>query len=323
MQIIRFIILNCFLVSLIYALNCEHCKKKITKDYIQRGNHSFCSKSCSIKSLPKCKTCSKALTGRYIKHNNHLYCSQNCLSVLFPKCELCKKKVKGWVAIRGANFCKSCVSLHRCHECRLPFSKGVKLKDQRKVCATCKDKTLIKDLKQAEGLYKQAQNEAFKITGKKSKILPKLDLVDYPSIQKISKMTGNIRGFYSRQEEGNPKDGYRLKSKTIYILNYMTKENFMATAVHEFCHDVQAEFYPKLMSAPLWIQEGLAQYVAAIYCRKMNYKTALYDIENSKDPTYGDSYRYLKKKFGENNWSAIDRWLRTTNLSRLPSKSPK
>lgn len=152
------------------------------------------------------------------------------------------------------------------------------------------------------------------------------DLWDRPLDENLS-----IRGFYRHDERwhefvnGDGEVVRRVHNRTtgVFLLFPQRNDNFRASAVHELFHHVQAFEWPKLHDSPLWVQEGLCQYVAATYCRQHKLANPLHVIENSPDAVYGDGYRWFAATFGPDNWPAVARWLETLDPTDLPESAPR
>ncbi len=316
---------------------CSQCARKIAGNYVRAADgRVFCNRKCFRKTLPKCAYCAKPISGRYYVSKGRKYCSLKCYSHLCPKCELCGERMIEWVTVNGHKFCKNCASLPRCSECFRPFRKGFQLTGKRCICRKCRKRAIVKAA-DASKRYLQARQKLYQITGKKSKKAPKLKLIDSTELLKLTRMkiTGGpnaiVRGFYQRTEITSMIDVPFAKpivtstrvEKTIFMLRYMTPENLISNSVHEHTHDVIAEFYPKLLEAPLWVQEGICQYTAAIYCREHKLVDQLQAIEQHPGEVYGDGYRNFKQLLGDDNWRGMAKWIKKVRVKSLPAKAPK
>jgi len=104
----------------------------------------------------------------------------------------------------------------------------------------------------------------------------------------------------------------------------LARTQFIVTASHELTHDLLSEVFPQLNdTVPLWVEEGICQYVAAAVCLRNGYYEDLHMIEKAPDRRYGDGYRFFRNTFGDAHWNHVSRWLKTTDLSTLPEHPPQ
>ena len=314
---------------------CATCRNVVEGRYIKVGAKAYCSKKCYHASLPGCATCRKPITGRYLKHKKKNFCSQACLDAVLPKCTICGKAVQNYVLIGGHVYCERDAAGARCDACSLPMTKGSELADKRVLCERCSGRVVM-DRKTAKSIYKRARREVEALTGYSFKGLPKLKLVGREKMPAARKGTPvrdvQERGYYLREEQIDTyRDGrgrlLRTEKKvteTIHLLYGLTPDELLCTAGHEFTHALQARSLPGLHAkAPEWLKEGICQYVAAAIARKHHYAEELESIEKSSHPAYGRGYRYLKKRFGKNNWKGLSAWLRNVDAAKLPRNLPE
>ncbi|MFT5128526.1 MAG: hypothetical protein ACI8W8_002137 [Rhodothermales bacterium] len=263
------------------------------------------------------------------------YCSQRCMHTVLPKCELCERPLQETVTINGHVFCRQHATGPRCFSCMLPFTEGYKLEDGRQMCDTC-HKTGVFERDPAMLLYRQAYRGLREVTGRQLKTLPTMKLVDAPTLGEFTGFltkdsSGMIaRGFYRNRVEtafvedllGNIINRDKQVTKTVYLLYGLERQEFLATAVHELTHDLLTEHFRKFGEIPLWAEEGICQYVAAMYARQKGFADELAKIEAGTDPIYGHGYQYMKRKFGSNNWSRLQTWLSEGRAADLPAKAP-
>ncbi len=313
-------------------LRCSGCGRTITGNYLKTAKGKvYCNRNCFNKSLPKCTVCGKRITGRYFPHKGKNYCSRKCLSTVMPECELCLRKVTSGKRINGHFYCNKCAAKPRCFECGQPFAKGLKLQDDRLVCTNCQREAVLKE-EEMEKLFHQARDELKKITGEKTRDAPEFQLSDLKQMIKVTglkykSINPRLRGYYHRTERHfvvkGVEDSRRVEiNKTIYLLYGMTRANAMCTAIHENTHDLMAEHYPEVQDAPMWVQEGVAQYTASIYARRNKLARQTLGFEKHPDPVYGNGYRFFQKKFGNDNWPAAAKWLKATDVTKLPQDCP-
>jgi hypothetical protein len=317
------------------ARNCSSCAKSIKGRYITSGIKAYCSQTCFVTTLDECNHCGIKLKGRYIISEKKKFCSNACLESILPQCEVCEKPLIRRLTIKGHVFCDLHAKSPRCTACQLPFLRGGELPDLRHVCETC-NKIVIYDMVEAMKLFRIARQELYRITARKSRQIPKLKLVGRDQLNKrtnlrVDQQDGlQLNGFYHRTETTRTsRNGFgktttaKKVEKTIYILYALSPDTFLTTAVHEFTHDMIAEFFPHLDGLPLWAEEGICQYVAVLLCRKRDFADQLESIQTSPDRIYGDGYRYFEKKVGPNNWSGLLQWIKRTDPKKLPATAPK
>ena len=317
------------------ARNCGTCAKSIKGRYITSGNKAYCSQTCFVTTLDECDHCGIKLKSRYITSEKKKFCSNACLESILPQCEICEKPLIRRHTIKGHAFCDLHAKSPRCTACQLPFLRGGELPDLRYVCETCNE-IVIYNMEEAMKLFRLARQELYQITARKSRQIPKLKLVGRDRLNKLTNLRVDqqdgmqLNGFYHRTETTRTsRNGFgktttaKKVEKTIYILYALSPDTFLTTAVHEFTHDMIAEFFPHLDGLPLWAEEGICQYVAVLLCRKRDFSEQLESIQTSPDRIYGDGYRYFEKKLGPNNWSALLQWMKRIDPKKLPAAAPK
>ena len=317
------------------TLRCSICRRVIKGEYLKANGQVFCSKACFEKTLPKCPVCGRSIKGKHPVAGGVHYCSDRCYESTLPQCEICGRHIRRGVEINGHTYCEQHAKLPRCSHCGLPSPNAFQLEDGRHMCRTCIDEVVFEhDV--AERLYRQAQKEVLTATRLRSPTLPELKLAWMTEIrERLSYDTDNSmvqRGLYRRTVTTTQKtnlfgrvlDEKKDVDETVYLLYGMPPEEVMITAAHELTHDLIAEEFPEVREdAPLWVEEGICQYVAALVCRQKGYKTILQDIETCPDSVYGDGYRYVKRHAGAYNWQALVYWIRTNYLSKLPKRAPE
>lgn len=316
------------------TLRCASCNQPIQTSYYRAGGQAYCSQRCLVTSLPKCDECGRRLSTEHLVWRDQRYCSRECLDQVLPKCEICGTALQTAHVINGRTYCEQDAGRPRCEKCGQPFVRGFELGDGRKVCATC-DQSLIYRLRDAQPYYRTAQVEVARVTGLRSSSIPPLHLVGLDDLQhKTGKQPAagiRQRGLYDRTvvvettRDGSGRVTRRRENvtKNIYILYGLAPDEFTATAAHELTHDLLAEHYPDFAAAaPDWAEEGICQYVAAAVARALGHETVLNEIETNPDPAYGDGYRWLKLRFGDDNWTAIQKWLNRIDPNSLPEQLP-
>ena len=317
------------------ATRCATCGNAIRGRYIKAEGKAYCSQKCYQASLPACATCGKPITGRYLKHEKKNFCSQACLDAVLPKCTVCGEAVQNYVLIGDHVYCERDAAAPRCDACGLPMTKGDELPDKRRLCERCSGRVVL-DPKAAKSIYRRARREVEALTGYSFKGLPKLKLVGREKMPTARKGTPlrdvQERGYYLREEQIDTYRNGRGRvlrtetkvTETIHILYGLTPDELLCTAGHEFTHALQARSLPELHAkAPEWLKEGICQYIAAAIARRHHYAEELEDIEKSTHPAYGRGYRYLKKRFGKNNWKGLSTWLRNVDAGKLPRELPE
>jgi hypothetical protein len=324
-------------------LRCAICKKAITGQYFKLGGKLYCSRDCLNTILPKCSVCGKMVDGKHMvgPDGTTTFCSQECYNTTLPKCELCQAPLLEYVRILGHMYCREHgKNAPRCWDCLLPFVKGRELADKRQICAAC-DAKLISDPAVAQKLFTTAIAEYGRLTG--SEVRGKLVFRPVPQdeLHRVMQRTievpvgafGTERGYYLREEnimvernllgqETSRKN--TVKSKTILAVFPCRRETLMSTLMHELTHDYLAENFPAWSEAPLWVQEGLCQYAAALYCQRQKLTEQATMIANNPDGIYGNGYRYFADAFGDQgNWVSARRWLEQHQPQQMPAGAPE
>lgn len=323
------------LVAVANPSDCEVCGETLPGRYWNYEGHACCSQSCVDELRPKCAKCKKPINGQYMESEGNIYCSQKCFNSTLPRCEICGGHIHSGYSITRHNYCDQCMNNSpTCFSCGLPAKYPTELSDKRTVCNTCR-RWGVDTTDKALEHYDRARRQLEAWTGLQIQTVPRLQLVNRSEMEKLSgsiRKTDEpvtIRGLYSRQTMmvkrgifGSWRKNEDQSSESIYIINHLHDEVFRVAAMHELMHDLVHEHYPKLEHAPLWVHEGISQYAAAEYCRRRNYLDALETIESSKDPDYGDGYRYFNDIAGFEGWHALKRWIEEVDVSSLPKQAP-
>lgn len=315
-------------------LRCEVCGKRIEERYVRQGDRVFCSKRCYESTLPVCAACGRRITGTYLTHDGRTYCSDRCFERTLPTCEICGRRLREVYTLAGHTYCRQHAESPRCFHCGLPFGRGKRLQDGRHICERC-DHGLIYRHAAGERLFRQAIRDVQMITGLKSPTPPPFDLVGLGDmdLERWQSHVGTVveRGRYRRltnTTEARNVFGRVMRrdvkvAERIRILYGLRADQFRSTAVHELMHDIIAEYFPEVSAdSPMWVEEGVCQYVSAIMCRRHGFEKELRDIESSPHPVYGSGYRFFRHHFGATNWGAVAGWLREVDLSELPDACP-
>jgi hypothetical protein len=321
-------------IALAADIRCATCGKIIRGRYLWASGKAYCSQACHDAALPACATCNKPIRGQYLRHQERNYCSQACLNAALPKCTLCDRPLQTFVEIKGHVYCPEHANGPRCDACGLPMDRGRELPDKRTVCTAC-FRRIILDEHKARDIYQRARGEVERLTGLKLGELPPLGLVGRDAMpgnsQGIAMENIQERGYYRRSvntdtytdANGNVLRTEQQVEENIYILYGLTPEEFLCTAGHELTHALQARFLPHIHdNGPLWLKEGVCQYLAAAIARRHGYADELACIERSPHPDYGRGYRFLQQRFGDGNWPRLFAWLKALDPSTLPAELP-
>ncbi|QBG47923.1 hypothetical protein EGM51_11140 [Verrucomicrobia bacterium S94] len=314
---------------------CEVCGEPLPGRYWNYEGHACCSQQCVDVLRPKCAKCGRPISGQYIEADGKIYCSQKCFNSTLPRCEICGVHIESGYSITRHNYCDECLkNSPTCFSCGLPAKNPTELSDGRIVCSICRSAS-ADTIDVALKHYDLARRELESWCGLQMQTVPQLKLVDRDDMGELSgtlRKTDEpvtIRGLYSRQTMlvkrglfGSWRKDEGQSNESIYILDHLHEEVFRVAAIHELMHDLVHEHFPKLENAPLWVHEGISQFAAAEYCRKRNYLDALDTIETSKDPDYGDGYRYFNALAGSGGWPALRHWIEKVEVSGLPPQAP-
>lgn len=313
-------------------VRCTTCGKAIQGRYIAVEDQVYCSRQCHQVSLPACATCNRAITGRYLRHLDRDYCSQRCLDASLPTCVLCGKPVRRYLEVKGRIYCEEHAKATRCDACGLPMEKGWELPDKRRVCPTCHPRIVL-DEDEARAIYQRAGREVERFSSRALGDLPPLKLVGREAMPGNwqDENGGQERGFYRHEltiDTYKDANGRILRTErevkeTVHILYGLSREELLCTAAHELGHVLQERFLPHVHEhGPAWLKEGICQYLAAAVARRHGYADELESIERSPHPAYGRGYRYLQRRFGNDNWPRLHAWLETLDPATLPAELP-
>lgn len=325
------IIFSLILTNLQADIFCTHCKNKIQGRYLLSSTKKpYCSKECFSSLLPKCSVCKRAVQGKYRNANNKVFCSDRCFSTILPKCNLCVQPVTKAFKIDDKPFCVNCMKFDKCFSCRQPAKKHANYKDGRKYCLECKDDVVF-DEANARKIYEKAVKLHAQFMGKAGLKIPPMKFVDMKTLNAQTHHKGeggmSLRGYYQETKketqvtDSNNRIVSRTEEKTaemIYLLNGLTDEEILVTAIHELTHDWLSDFYPGMKVAPLWVEEGFCQYVAYNFCLDNKYDKLALKIKNAPDQVYGKGAKFFIEKFGRNNLLGAYKWMLTQKYQVKP-----
>ena len=315
---------------------CGVCRHLLDRAYWNYKDVACCSQACIDQLRPTCSTCSHIIRSNFLVVDENIFCSQECFTKTLPKCDLCSDPIKAGFTITRHHYCERCMTQSpTCFSCGLPAAHPATLDDDREVCNPCM-RWSVKTQEMAERHYDRARRHLEAWTGLQLETVPALELVDRNEMNRHSKKLRktdspvSIRGLYSRQVTitsrhifGRWKEETTDEQETIYLVDHLHDEVFRVAAVHELMHDLIHEYFPRLKDAPLWVQEGICQQAAAEYARRRNYVDILHGIDHCDDPDYGDGYRYINQLTGFEGWRALQRWMETVDVKKLPRKAPR
>lgn len=315
------------------AGTCDSCGKALPARFLESGGRSFCSQECYRQTLPVCATCGQVVSGRHLIHAGRHYCSTACFERTLPTCVLCGQVLREAFTIEGRLYCRAHAEGPRCDSCGLPVDGGTTLNDGRRVCDGCHP-SLVFDDPQAIELYHRSRRLLAVALGEALPPAPPLHLVGREALPEHPGLEASVSirelGRYQRETVTTTTRnvfGRVLKEETavtrrILILYGLAVDSFISTAVHELTHDLIAERYPVFEErAPEWAKEGLCQYAAAMVCRRLGSSEVVAEIETATDEIYGDGYRWWARRFGQEGWDAIRRWLEQGDIAALPARA--
>jgi hypothetical protein len=309
------------------AERCSVCSSSISGKYLKDSKgKAYCQQSCFDKKRPKCVKCSNFIKKTYKLLGKKVYCSNRCLNIDLPKCFRCKLPFSGGAKLHGEVFCKKCITVPKCFSCNFPAVIPLKKKDGRVFCEACHVIGTFKELR-AKVLFRRAVIAHFDLTGKALASVPPLVLASYKDFSKKNANTaGVLRGYYhhvenietTKRSNGTKHSRVVSMKELISIVDGLSEEDFLVTAIHELTHDWLGENYPGIKVAPLWLEEGVCQYLAFEYALKMKYKKSGRKIMDSPDKIYGKGFKFFSQKFGYRNWSKVLVWLEQQGYLKKP-----
>jgi len=312
------------------GLRCSQCGRQIRGKYLTSKGKTYCSQRCFEAELPRCRACGRRVRGSFLTSAGKSFCSESCFKTTLPACEMCGRRLQEAVSVNGHIFCRKHADAPACSKCSLPMREGKRLRDGRRICSSC-DVDLVWDRPEALRYFREARDHIAGLTGIRLWDLPELRLVclkEMPAHRRSGPSDRLVqRGLYRREETTHTSKnlfGWTLKKETtverqILILYALGRDEFMSTAVHELTHDLLAEHFPQVVAdAPQWVEEGICQYVAAGVCRKLRLHAELERVETCSHVQYGEGYRYIRSRAGDDNWPGVVEWLTATRLAGLP-----
>ena len=264
---------------------------------------------------PKCAFCGQPIIGEYIKSEGKTYHKDHYDQHIALKCDFCGLTINGdyTKTFWGESYHKyHDGNVDKCDYCSRYISDsgtggGVRYNDGRNICGICLA-TVVNDYALAQHLFRDVKKElrGYGIDINWDDI--GFYLVDRNYISQLSNENRVIEqqtGFtYHRFETLNGQ--IRSRKFDVYILNGMPEINFISTAAHELMHVwlyLNASY-----DMDKSLSEGSANFASYLVLRNRKVDRARFlieNLENDRDPVYGDGYRRVKQFVGTrgmNGW---------------------
>jgi len=281
---------------------CSVCGKPVgegTKqgEYLKLNDKIFCSEKCFEQSLPKCTACGKPVKKqlRVEGDTSRVYCSQECYQTSLPKCELCQKPLNGWKELAGHKYCNQCAELPKCLNCRLPGA-STKLTDGRYICQTCQ-KNSVTSQEEASKLFEQVRENIKTHLNLSTGHRITFRLVDARELEKITRIKiFSEQGLFNhkwKSFQGTKKKVPDSDTFVIYVLSYLSPEQFKNIAAHELAHDIQDAYYPNAKGKET--EEGFAEYLSLLMNTFWGNERLNAEKEQNREKVYAQGYQKFLK----------------------------
>ncbi|MFH1825110.1 MAG: hypothetical protein ABH873_07815 [Candidatus Firestonebacteria bacterium] len=265
----KIIAITCILIlpSLLFALNCDICKRP-SFNLIQAGDKRLCP-TC-YGNIPRCAGCGELVIkqGWKSKSDDRIYCN---------KC------------YNSKDVCDVC-------GVPLPSGQGVVFEKNRKICEKCKVTSII-DSKEAEEIYKSIIEFASKTYNMRLKHNTPIKMISRDEMKKLAegkiKNADRLFGLFKKDKKGN---------FAIYFLFGTPRYITRATIAHEFAHAWQEENCVKGQSEI--VSEGFAEWFAAKILYNFNEREGAKIVETRQD-VYGDGFRYFANLEEKSNADSV------------------
>lgn len=295
---------------------CAFCGNPIldTQFYKDSGNY-YHPDHYAQHIAPKCAFCGQPIIGEYIKSEGKTYHKDHYDQHIALKCNYCGLTINGdyTKTFWGESYHKyHDGNVVKCDYCSRYISDsgtggGVRYNDGRNICGICLA-TVVNDYSLAQHLFRDVKKElrGYGIDINWDDI--GFYLVDRNYISQLSNENRVIEqqtGFtYHRFETLNGQ--IRSRKFDVYILSGMPEINFISTAAHELMHVwlyLNASY-----DMDKSLSEGSANFASYLVLRNRRVDRARFlieNLENDRDPVYGDGYRRVKQFVGTrgmNGW---------------------
>ncbi|SYZ72635.1 hypothetical protein TRIP_C20750 [Candidatus Zixiibacteriota bacterium] len=295
---------------------CAYCDRPISdKRYYMLGGQYYDSSCYYNAILPKCAYCNTPIDGNYIESNGRKYHKECYDGHIALRCGLCGGIITGnylvddWGNKYHAEHEKN---ERQCRYCGRFISEstsdgGKTYSDGRAVCGICL-KTAVNDKDAAERIISETADKlaAYGIKIDVDKI--KLKLVDSRQMGKINTDMGDKAQGTTRFEQSSYYFGlFKERRLTIYILNGMPREEFIATAAHELMHAWLYQNAPLKMDAML--TEGSCSFASWLVLQEDQTPEAEHlrkKLYNETMPVYGEGLRRVMDWVHKND---VNSWL--------------
>lgn len=309
---------------------CSVCGKPVgegTKqgEYLKVNNKIFCSEKCFEQSLPKCTACGKPVKKqlRVEGDTSRVYCSQECYQTSLPKCEICQKPLNSWKELAGHKYCDQCAELPKCLNCRLPGA-STKLNDGRYICQTCQKNSVISQ-EEALKLFEQVRDDM----GTRLKLSTShritFRLVDARELEEITRIKiFSEHGLYShkwKSFQGSKKKVPDSDTFVVYVLSYLSPEQFKSIAAHELAHDIQDAYYPNVKGKET--EEGFAEYLSSLMNTFWGNESLNAEKEQNREKVYAQGYMNFLNIAKKKGLPDVLAYMERLDKKAAPAKSKK
>ncbi|MBQ9789453.1 MAG: protein DA1 [Lentisphaeria bacterium] len=295
--------------SVLWALNCTQCGKKIRGNYIISEGNNFCSEECFHATLPQCSYCQETCVNGYVTFCNQIFCSEHCMYQVYY-CDFCKQgsmKLLNTEYFDGKTImiCQDCSQNNpKCYFCTLPTNHK-KLSKNFYICHRC-EKTSVTNPQKISNIFKKVRSDLAKLY----KFEPNhhIDLIPI-SADKMQEMTRDLYisesnltqmglmscQYFSKMQNGRKK--LVIKNCKIYFVEKMPEIMLYETLAHELTHDYLRHNVGEI--ANLTNEEGFCELVASLYNDYRGKSFLNKRKEFNSDPVYGGGYRKMKQLFSQ------------------------
>ena len=294
--------------SLLSALDCSICRRKIKGRYIKDSKGKvYCSENCFARTAPRCTACrNPCIKGSY-NLNGKVYCSEKCIDQL-NKCENCGNPARPMHTLINQDgdkmqLCSNCTNAPKCYFCAMPY-RTQKLYDRRYICQKC-SKSAVTSKQQMQSALTRVRRHLKNLFGFDNTHYIELVPVSLHELEKESQgiyfAPGGGRMALMRHEfkivektdiRGRKSTSVQDEKCRIFVLTHTPSDMLDDALAHELTHDFLRHNAGKIND--LKIEEGFAEAIAAKfndYVKKSNLNKRK---KINPDPVYGDGYRMMK-----------------------------
>lgn len=292
------------------GLVCTYCKKNLEDKWIVSDGKRYHEKCFRENVAPKCAICNKTIDGEYVNDDGGIYHKECFKREKLFKCDICGYPIDGKYTVDfWGNRVHDMHGMSKtllCDCCGRAISErtskgGVKTADGRPICGICKNDLVTTSTRIYE--IKKEIDVLFKKIGIVIPEIKEITQVDKAQIKKMSGADNNL-GFAETLKMVRGKAVISIEHR-IYILHSFQRVKFAGVLAHEMLHAWLNQNHVDRTKKEMEGFCNLGSYLVYQNSKEEIAKYLMKQMEEDKDPIYGDGYRKMKKELDKLGWEDL------------------